>query len=103
VLVGDCSGNSWEKACGRVFWQTRGRSTYYGAIDKGSINLAETMPYLSLLSWYDKHYGKTRLDSSTVLRIHIITNSQVVAIWDTSAMQPSAPIPRIQGVFRSSM
>ena len=83
--------------------QTRGRRVCYGAVNQGSISFAETIPYLHLLSWFDQHYGKDRLQSLGSLNVHIVTDSQVVANWGTAAMSPSAPIPRKQCVFWAAM
>jgi len=107
LLIGDGSGNAWDKACGwsgiLIDRQTRGRRVCYGAVNQGSISFAETIPYLQLLSWFDQHYGKERLQSRVVLNVHIVTDSQVVANWGTAAMSPSAPIPRKQCVFWAAM
>lgn len=107
LLVADGSGNAWDKACGwagiLIDRQTRGRRVCYGAVNQGSISFAETIPYLHLLSWFDQHYGKERLQSLGSLNVHIVTDSQVVANWGTAAMSPSAPIPRKQCVFWAAM
>jgi len=107
LLIGDGSGNAWDKACGwagiLIDRQTRGRRVCYGAVNQGSISFAETIPYLHLLSWFDQHYGKERLQSLGSLNVHIVTDSQVVANWGTAAMSPSAPIPRKQCVFWAAM
>ena len=107
LLVGDGSGNAEEKACGwagiLIDQQTRGRRVSYGAVNKGSINFAETMPYVQLLSWFDQHHGKERLQNLGSLNVHIVTDSQIVAKWGTAAMTPGSPVPRKYGAYWSAM
>lgn len=107
ILIGDGSGNAWDKACGwsgiLIDRQTRGRRVCYGAVNQGSITFAETIPYLHLLSWFDQHFGKDRLKNLGSLNVHIVTDSQVVANWGTAAMSPSGVVPRKQCVFWASM
>jgi hypothetical protein len=98
LLVGDGSGNEWDKACGwagvLIDRETRGRRLDWGAMNPGSINFAETMPYLQLINWYDQHGGgKERLRQYGFVRVHIITDSQVIARWGT-ASAGSGDLPR---------
>lgn len=107
LIAGDGSGNSWDAACGwcaiLIDRHTRGRRVSYGAVNQGSINFAETLPYLQLLTWFDQHHGKTRLESKMVLTVHIVTDSQVVANWGTAAMSAGTKTPRKQGPFWAAM
>lgn len=112
-MVGDGSGSGWGSACG---WSailiarhnTSARRIFYGGMDNGSINFAESMPYMQALSWYDHHYGKAQLQKLKSLRVVILTDSQVVATWGASAMQDpivASKVPRSQyglwSMFRS--
>lgn len=96
LIVGDGSGSGWDSACGwacvLVDRATRGRRLFYGAMNAGSVNFAETMPYLQALNWYDQHGGgKARLKEQGFLRVHIITDSQVIARWGTEALNGALP------------
>lgn len=107
LLVGDGSGNASDKACGwagiLIDMQTRGRRVSYGAVNQGSINFAEMMPYLQLLTWFDQYHGKARLENRGSLRVHIVTDSQVVANWGAAAMSPTSLTPRKQGPYWAAM
>ncbi len=107
LLAGDGSGNNSDKACGwagiLIDRQTRGRRVSYGAVNQGSINFAETMPYLQLLTWFDQYHGKARLETRGSLRVHIVTDSQVVATWGAAAMSPTSLTPRKQGPYWAAM
>lgn len=98
LLVGDGSGSGWTTPCGwasilvdRVY---HGRQLFYGAMNLGSVNLGESMPYLHALSWYDAQVGKTLLRQTGQIRVHIVTDSATVANWGTKAMQLGEPLPR---------
>lgn len=107
LIAGDGSGNAADKACGwagiLIDQQTRGRRISYGAVNAGSINFAETMPYLQLLTWFDQYYGKDRLEKHGSIRVHIVTDSQVVAGWGAAAMSPTSRTPRKQGPYWAAM
>lgn len=102
LIVGDGSGSGWHHACGwaatLVCNRTQGRRFFYGGMDNGSVNFAESMPYIHALTWYDKHYGKELLQNLGHLNVHILTDSQVIAQWGTQAMQPDnvSELPRKQ-------
>lgn len=96
LVVGDGSGSTWDRACGwasvLVDRESRGRRAFYGAMNLGSVNFAESMPYLQALNWYDANVGKARLKQQDHINVHIITDSQVVAQWGVSAQnQPHPP------------
>ena len=90
LVIGDGSGSGWNEACGwactLISNHQQLRRFFYGAMDCGSINLAEAMPYLQSLTWYDVHHGKERLKALGYLRVHILTDSQVTANWGNQAM-----------------
>jgi len=98
LIIGDGSGSGWDTSCGwcglLIDKQTRGRRYAYGGMNAGSVNFAESMPYIQLLSWYDANGGKARLKEQGTLNIHILTDSQVVAHWGNRAMASAVDLPR---------
>ena len=99
LIVGDGSGSGWDGCAG---WSSvliadgpvQQRRVFYGACNSGSVNMAETLPYLQALTWYDTHYGAERLKQLGVLRVHILTDSQIVANWGNTARDFAATLPR---------
>jgi hypothetical protein len=107
LIVGDGSGNQWELPCGWAYVlidrATRGRRCDWGGMSAGSINFAETMPYLHALNWYDQHGGgKERLKQQGTLKVHIITDSQVIARWGTQA-NGAEELPRKHAILFGGM
>lgn len=107
LIVGDGSGSGWDRACG---WagilldnQTRGRKLVYGAMNVGSVNSAESMPYLQALSWFDATQGKERLRTRGMLNVHVLTDSQVIANWGNRAMSPDGNLPRSNIAYWAAM
>lgn len=99
LICGDGSGSGWAGPCGwgavLVDRMYRGRQIFYGGANVGSVNLAEAMPYLFAMNWYDCNVGKALLKTQGLLRVHILTDSQVTAQWGTLACQGDAvPLPR---------
>lgn len=73
-------------------------------MDCGSVNFAESMPYVQALTWYDNNYGKEILNGLGFLNVHILTDSQVIAHWGTTAMSSSGePPPRKQLMLWAGM
>ncbi len=97
LIVGDGSGSGWAHACGwaatLVDNRRQARRFFYGAMDCGSVNFAESMPYVQALTWYDNHYGKDDLHALGYLSVHILTDSQVIATWGNKAMQAEGGMP----------
>lgn len=100
LIIGDGSGSAWQHACGWaatvVCMRHHARRFFYGAMECGSINMAELMPYVQALTWYDAHYGENLLKTLGYLNVHIVTDSQVIARWGNRAMDPDAELPRPQ-------
>lgn len=104
LLVGDGSGSGWAQCCGwaavlidRNHLLDRnlyGRRFFYGAADPGSVNFAESMPYMQAINWYDVQYGRQLLHTKGVLNVHVLTDSQVIANWGNRATQPTTDLPR---------
>lgn len=99
LLVGDGSGSGWDGCAG---WSTvlvtneaaQQRRVFYGACNSGSVNLAETMPYLQAMTWYDTHYGRDRLKQLTQLHVHVLSDSQTIVNWGNKAVASPDTVPR---------
>lgn len=95
LLIGDGSGSRWEHPCGwaclLIDRLTRGRRVFFGAMNAGSINFAEALPYLQALNWFDAHFGKDRIKETGRLTVHVVTDSQVVATWGNAALTMTVP------------
>lgn len=107
LLVGDGSGSGWNHACGwaatLIDNRHQSRRFFYGGMDCGSVNFAESMPYIQALTWYDTHYGKKMLQSLSFLQVHVLTDSQVIATWGNRAFNHEAALPRKQLALWSVM
>ena len=98
-IVGDGSGSGWDGAAGWASTlidnnQQQARRFFYGACNSGSVNFAETMPYLQAMTWYDAHFGKELLKQKGTLHVCILTDSQVIANWGNKAATTQARPPR---------
>lgn len=98
LIVGDGSGSRWDRACGwasvLIERLSGSRRVFYGAANPGSVNYAECQPYFQALTWYDHHHGERRLREAGLLRVVVLTDSQVVANWGKAATTPGQPLPR---------
>jgi len=98
LIVGDGSGSGWGAPCGwgsvLVDRQTHGRQLFFGAMNLGSVNCAESMPYLHAVNWFDSQFGKERLKARGVLNVHVLTDSQTIATWGNRAMSQTGDLPR---------
>ncbi len=97
-IIGDGSGSGWNSACG---WagclcdhQSHARRFFWGGMNLGSVNCAESMPYMQALTWFDAVYGKERLKARGHLNVHVLTDSQTIATWGNRAMSPEGTLPR---------
>lgn len=102
-IVGDGSGCRWDSAAGWAYAlvdrETRLRKIDWGAVGTGSINFAETMPYCQAINWYDQvGGGKQMLKRSNYCRVHVLTDSEVVATWGGQA-NAAGPLPRKHAMF----
>ncbi len=101
LFIGDGSGSAWSGACGwagvLVDKLTREYSLYSGAMNAGSITLAELMPYYHALTWYHANAGRHRLKTRTgVLYVHIVTDSKVITEQGREACDITKPLPKVQ-------
>lgn len=86
VLVGDGSGSNWNNEAGwgvvAIEKDSMQRRTFYGAMNKGTVNFAEMMAYLQPLTWYmaeDARRRKELRSTAPIIRnIHIFTDSSYV-------------------------
>lgn len=96
LLVGDGSGNRWNSPCGwACVLVERGRSPHlcYGGMSVGSNNLAEVMPYLQALTWYHDATRTPKRKRVGLVRVVVVTDSQLVVNHGTTAMDPSKALP----------
>jgi hypothetical protein len=81
LIVGDGAGCWWDKVCGwgcTLIDRHLGRRAFYGGLSSGSIAIAELMPAVHAMLWYDEFHGKAsrkRLGRPT-LNVHVITDSE---------------------------
>lgn len=105
LIVGDGSGSGWNGACGwcsiLVDKLSRGRRVFYGAMNNGSVNVAETMPYIQSLMWFDNQMGSERIRTGKTVHVHIITDSQTTASWGNTAKDVMRSIPKKAVLFGS--
>lgn len=87
VIVGDGSGQGWERGCG---WSsvlidhfTNLRKEFCGALSAGTVNVAELMASVHAIMWYTRGPGKDRLKRVIAVggrvSIHVITDSEITA------------------------
>lgn len=101
LLVGDGSGSGWAQGCGwattLVDRHTHDRWQFVGAMNMGSINLAELMPYLHALTWYHANGGRQRIhELGRPLAVHVITDSQVIYQQGEAVAKLDQPLPKVQ-------
>lgn len=105
VIVGDGSGSGWTDCCGwasvLIERLTQGRRTFYGGMNVGSINLAELMPYLHAITWFDAKFGKDRFQRKPTLSVHILTDSEVTVNNGQKMMR--GQIPKAQSALWMAM
>jgi len=83
LLVGDGSGSNWANeagfACVSIERTTMERQVWYGAFNRGTVNVAEIMAYMQPLNWLAAREEERRQEQKTkrrAWRIHILTDSQ---------------------------
>lgn len=100
LILGDGSGSGWQTPSGwaatLIDRETHGRKLFFGAMNAGSINLAELMPYFQALVWFHAQHGKARLERRGTLQVHIITDSNVIATQGRAAANLIEPLPKVQ-------
>lgn len=85
LLVGDGSGSHWGKECGwgcvSVERETLHRRVWFGAMNDGTINLAEVLAYLQPLTWYtSQELAKRKQGHKIELKqVHVLTDSAYTA------------------------
>lgn len=106
LLIGDGSGSGWQGACGwasiLIDRATRGRRIFHGAMNLGSINVAESLPYIQALAWYDATQKQHRQNQGSTIQVHIVTDSSTVATWCNAAADVTRAIPGGAGLLIGS-
>ena len=90
LIVGDGAGCWWDRPCGwgctLIDRHLNRRRAFDGGMSSGSIAIAELMPTVHAMLWYDEFHGatrKARLGRST-LHVHVVTDSRTtVNHWDS--------------------
>lgn len=76
--MGDGSGSKWGNALGwaAVLLERTSmeRKVFHGAMNDGTVSMAEIIAYLAPLTWYAQKVG----DRPKIYDVHIITDSQYV-------------------------
>lgn len=84
LMIGDGSGYSWNIGCG---WSgviidrfSMGRKLLWGAWSTGTIMIAEIMPYIHGLAWFDNLHAKDRRRQmrKAILNIHVISDNKTI-------------------------
>lgn len=99
-IVGDGSGCSWNMGCGWGaividHYLTR-RKELFGAMNCGTVYLAELMPCLHALSWYHEGPAKNKIADMQKrgvirpIRVHILTDSEIVCKQGTGDCRKKA-------------
>lgn len=84
LLVGDGSGYSWNIGCGwagaLIDRQTMSRKLLWGGWSAGTIMIAELMPYIHALAWYESAIAKARRAHLRrgVLKVHVICDNKTI-------------------------
>ncbi len=81
LIVGDGSGSNWNREAGwasvSIEKLTMERMVWEGAVNRGTVNLAEIMAYLQPLEWLATREVEKRKEggSTRALNVHIVTDS----------------------------
>lgn len=101
LLIGDGSGSMWGNpvgwACVALERTAFARRLFYGAMNDGTVNVAELMAYLAPLNWYtgmvNKAEGKAGNRGRAVYHVHVVTDSEyVVKLMSEGGDQPTANV-----------
>lgn len=94
LMIGDGSGNMWHRPCGwsgvLVDMQNGGRRLFHGAMNYGSIEFAELMPYLQALAWHSRHHR----DASRLYRVTLVTDSKLLVHHANELLAADGQPPR---------
>lgn len=84
ILIGDGSGSKWGLPIGwavtAIAKTSMERKVFYGAMNDGTVNIAEAMAYMQPLLWYSTRVRAERKQSRTAREhiVHVITDSEYV-------------------------
>lgn len=95
LLVGDGSGSMPEEpfgwACCLIEKSSGGRQIFYGGLSSGTINLAELLPYVHALDWYERHIVDGRPSPRGYRSVHVVSDSNTVVTWINQVNQGKLP------------
>lgn len=81
LLVGDGSGHTWQMHCGwgcvSVRRKDMSREVWHGAMNYGSVNLAELMAYMQPMSWFYRELCEAG-QWNKLYKVQILTDSTYV-------------------------
>ncbi len=84
ILIGDGSGSKWGLPIGwavtAIAKTSMERKVFYGAMNDGTVNIAEAMAYMQPLLWYATKVRAERKQGGVTREhiVHIITDSEYV-------------------------
>lgn len=82
LLIGDGSGSGWHIGCGwgclAIENITNRRKWLWGGLSTGTVQIAELMPYVHALGWYNFNHAETYRKSfnKTLLKVQVISDSE---------------------------
>jgi ribonuclease HI len=95
IIIGDGSGTDWKNSCGwgAVLIDHYGnyRVPFSGASSTGTSQLAELIPYLWALTWYDCGPGKARL-KDRIANWKLKPNHGVTGPWSEPELPPGVKV-----------
>jgi hypothetical protein len=97
-LAGDGSGSGWKTtagwACFCIDCFTGERTSHYGGLSMGSINMVELFPYIhALVVFHENGRGKSLLASRGHCRVVVLTDSGYVASAGAIAADVNQVLP----------
>jgi hypothetical protein len=92
LIIGDGAGCWWDKPCGwgctLIDRHLARRRAFYGGMSTGSITIAELMPAVHAILWYDEFHRHTATirTGRPILNVHVLTdNDTTVKHWNLLA------------------
>jgi hypothetical protein len=80
LLVGDGSGSGWLQpmgwCCVLIDRAGRARQRFYGGANLGTSVMAELLPYVQALSWYEER--RSRLGITSLCTVHVVTDCKPI-------------------------
>lgn len=98
-MIGDGSGFSWNIGIGWanvvIDRHSMGRKLLWGGWSSGNIGIAELMPYVHGLAWYEYNHGPARRKDlrKPVLKIHVICDNETVVLQGNHTIDRKKLLP----------